>query len=794
MIAQQVSHYRILEQIGEGGMGVVFKAEDLKLGRQVALKFLPEQLSTDRTALGRFQREARLASALNHPNICTIYEIDSYEEGRYFIAMELLEGETLKQRIGGRMLPTKQVLEFGMQIADALRVAHAKGIIHRDIKPGNVFVTESGAKVLDFGLAKIMLQATDTTASLTLTETQVVGTLPYMAPEQLRGEKVDERADIYALGAVLYEMATGRRPFCEPVATRLVDDILHKLPSSPVKWNAGVSAQLEAIILKCLEKDPENRYQSAKELLVDLRRLAGSSVSVPQIRETHPRGRLFWRFGVPALVVAVAIPAFVVGLNVDGVRDRLLGRAGQPKIESLAVLPLANLSGDPEQEYFADGMTEALITELSKIRALKVISRTSAMQYKGAKKSLPQIARELGVEGAIEGSVMREGNQVRITIDLVDGPTDKHLWGERYERELKGILALQSDVARAVADRIKVEITPEERTRLRTTPAVNPDAYDAYLRGRFFWNKRSKEALRKSIEYFNEAIRLDPRYAAPYSGLADAYDFAACGFPGGIAMAEAEPRAKAAALRAVELDDTSAEAHAALGFVRWCFDRDLSAESELRRAIALNPNYATAHHQYGVFLLLNWRYDESFDQLQQALRLDPVSPNINGMLGWYLFYTREFEKAVDQFHKTLELDSGQYNNRVRLGFVYAVVKRYADAESQFRKAEEISQGSLTSLGGLAYVYGLEGKKKDAEHMLPEVETLAKEEGHLWALALVHVGLRNEDEAVRWLERAYEQKDSNFVLQSPLWDLLRSDPRFQELERHAKAGYTALTSK
>jgi TolB-like protein/Flp pilus assembly protein TadD len=484
----------------------------------------------------------------------------------------------------------------------------------------------------------------------------------------------------------------------------------------------------------------------------------------------------------------------LLGLGVVVWQQRHPSRAVAAPIRSIAVLPLENLTGDSGQQYFTDGMTDALITNLAQIGSLRVISRTSTMHYRDSSKALPEIAKELGVDAVVEGSVARSGNRVRIDAQLIQAPTDRHLWARSYERDIQDVLALQSELARTIAIEVQIQLTAKEQARLGSTRTVNPEAYEAYLKGRFFWNKRSKEAINKSIEYFSEAIRLDPGYAAAYAGLADAYNISGCGLPAGIAITEAGPKAKAAALRAVKLDDNSAEAHTALGMQKQCFDGDMpAAEKEYRLAIALNPNYATAHHSYAT-LLLGWRDQEGLEQIEQARRLDPVSPNINGMLGDFLMETRQFEQAVEQFRKTVELDPQQYNSRVRLGFAYAVVHRYPEAETEFTKAEEISPRSVHSLGGLAYIYGLEGKKSQAEKMLPEVTALAVKAGHPWAVVLVYVGLDQKDDAIRWLAKAYDQGDFFFNLKDPLLDPLRSHPRFQDLERRVNAELQAQTPK
>jgi len=786
LVGQMLGHYRVIDKAGTGGMGEVYRARDEHLDREVAIKVLPPGTLSDESSRKRFHKEALVLSRLNHPNIATVHDFDT-QAGVDFLVMEYIPGITMSAKVAGRPLPEKEVVNLGIQLAEGLSAAHEHGVVHRDLKPGNLRLTDDRRlKILDFGLAKLRLLATPSATTESLTETQTMaGTLPYMAPEQLLGGEIDARTDIHAAGSVLYEMATGKNPFAEVERSQLIGAILHRPPQPLTSRNPKMSPELERIIWKCLEKEPENRYQSAKELSIDLRRL-----SAPWSMEAAilARPRPIWRRRPTIAVFGAIVLALIFGLIFGGRRARMPATPTPTKIQSLAVLPFENLSRDPDQEYFNEGMAEALITSLSQISALRVISRTSSMRYKGTKKSLPEIARELYLDAVLVGSVQRSGRRVRITAQLIHAPTDTDLWAGSYDREMQDVLELESSVARAIADEIQVKLTPQEKAHLIGARQVNPEAYEAYLRGRYEWNKRTAKGLRRGADFFQQALAKDPGYAGAYAGLADSY-FSLAYSADVLRPREGVPKAKAAALKALEIDESLAEAHATLGAIKLFYEWDwMGAEQELKRAIALNPGYATAHHWYG--LCLGWigRVPEARAELQRAHQLDPLSSIISTNLAWTSSLTHDYDRAIEQLSQTLEVDPKFWLAYWDLGGYKLALGRYAEAVSDLQKAVQFSRGSTGALGVLGYAYGVTGDRAKAQQVLQKLKKMAQSRYVSPAdLAIVEFGLGNKDQGFARLEEAY-QDHSGFLVTlrtEPLLDPWRSDPRFVDLLRRVK---------
>ena len=784
LVGKRLGHYLIVEKVGAGGMGEVYRARDEHLEREVAVKILPPGTLADEAARKRFRKEALTLSKLNHPNIATIHDFDT-QEGVDFLEMEYVAGVTVSEKLRAGPLPEKELTELGKQLAEGMAAAHEQGVIHRDLKPKSLRLTPDGRlKILDFGLAKLVQPAGEAAETESLTETHAVaGTLPYMAPEQLRGEAVDARSDIWAAGVVFYEMATGRLPFLEKVSTATADAILHKSFPLPTRLQPSLPPRLEGTILKCLEKEPENRYQSAKELAVDLRRTANVNVTPAPVA----RRKLKWRNVLLAAALGLVAWALAYQLNVVGWRNRLLPHGGGARIGSLAVLPLENLSGDPAQEDFADGVTDELTSRLARMgEGLRVISRTSAMQYKGARKGLPQIARELNVDAVVEGSVLRSGSRVRISAQLIRASDDRSLWAGSCNRDIRDVLDLQAEVAEAITRQIQVQLRPEEQARRARARPVDPEAYDEYLRGRYYWNQRNEGGARQGIQHFRNAIARDPSYAQAYAGLADCYMMLGP-FLQSMAPTEALLQAHAAVTRALELDPTLAEAHATLSQIVLTRDWDWrTSESELQRALELNPGYATAHHWYGLQLGYLGRAAEARKEIQEAQELDPLSLIIQCNLGWTYYIERQYDKSTGILRQVVQRDPDFWPAHWGLGSSYVQEGRLAEGIGELQRAVELSARSPRALASLAYAYTTAGKKVMAEELLRELTQRSQQGEHFAGaeIAEIYVGLGQRDRAFEWLQKAYAEHSQSLLLikVEPWLDEIRSDPRFDQLMR------------
>ncbi|MGH9870427.1 MAG: protein kinase domain-containing protein [Candidatus Polarisedimenticolia bacterium] len=787
--------YRIVGKLGHGGMGVVYRAHDSLLRRQVALKFLPPEMAERPERRARFLREARTAASINHPSICTIHEVGELDQplplppsvdpgsipaGEPYISLEVIEGQSLRDLLEpGRPLPLARTLDLALQTVEGLAEAHRLHIVHRDLKPGNVMVTPEGrVKILDFGLAKVLDDPASppavsdlATRSPDLTrEGQVAGTVANMSPEQARGEPVDARSDQFAFGIILYQMATGNRPFHGSTPIDTLSSILKEKQRSPSAVEPSVPPRLEEIVTRCLQKDPAGRYQDTRDLLADLRLLKEESGGAPRPKPAR-RGVLAW--AAAALLAVAVLALYASGWIGSGPPPE---SEGPGTIRSLAVLPLDDLSQDETQEYFVDGMTEELIARMAQIQSIRVISRTSVMRYKKTSKLLPDIGRELGVDAVLEGSVRRSGGRIRLTAQLIEAATDRHLWAQSYERDLRDVLALQSDLARAVAEEIRIRITPRDEERLSRVRTLDPRAHEAYLKGRHHWNRRTQEAMTKAIEYFGEAVALDPSYAQAHVGLADAWSAQALYTN----SREDFERARASARRALELDDSLAEPHASLARVQEVHDRDWAgAEASYRLAIDLNPGYSVAHHWYSLFAMSQSRPEQAIASARRALELDPLSLIINENLGDILYMAGRNTEAIQQLQRTLELDPAFSVAHGTLGRVFEEMGRNDEAVDQYLYG---APEAINSAFRKAYAAG--GMKGYWRQAIEWTQAHGKPVPQ--RMALYHAKVGELDTAFDWLEKAFDQRSLAFtyLVSDPRYAPLRGDPRYADLLRRA----------
>jgi eukaryotic-like serine/threonine-protein kinase len=812
----RLAHYRILSSIGAGGMGEVYLAEDTRLGRRVALKLLPAEFTQHPERIARFEQEARAASALNHPNIITVFDIGQYD-GRHFIAFEYVAGMTLRQHLADQLTLSK-ALDIALQTATALQAAHEAGITHRDIKPENVMLRPDGyVKVLDFGLAKLterlgesganrhsgedeptlVLSASRAAAAPALRRPvapiptdpgTVMGTMRYMSPEQARGQRVDARSDIFSLGVVLYEMIAGRLPFDGATSSDVLAAILRGRPKPLTKTVAHCPAELETSVAKALRKDRAQRYQTITELCNDLRQVktrleidaALASLSPNEIA-ARSSARLNTLSSAGLSEALTVGPSGEIGKPTNIRRPRK-GKTSRT-IDSLAILPLVNVSKDSQMEYLSDGITESIINSLAQLPKLRVVPASTVQRYKGQVTD-PQLAgQELKVRAILTGRVQLLANSLIVKTELIDVHNNAQLWGEQYRRQLTDIFALQDEISQEISHQLRLQLSGEEKRKLVKRYTDNIEAYHLYLKGRYYVSKRTPEWIRKGIEHYQQAIDLDPNYALAYAGLADAFGFLASS-TGGQPPREAYPKAKAAALKALELDEALGEAHCSLGFFHLLYDWDFpAAERQYKRAIELSPNYANAHDGYGFYLKATGQHAAALRECTLAQQLDPLSLFTTLSVGWAHYFARRFDDALAQGRKVLDLDPNFGFAYAHAGLCHVHLGQFEEAVATTRKAVNLVGGNPNFLAYLGYALGSAGQSREARQMLAQLERLRKRQYvSAYFSAMIYLGLGNWHEALNWLEQAYEERSGflAFMKVEPMLDVVRSEERFAKL--------------
>jgi len=768
-----IDHYRIGSLIGKGGMGEVYLAQDIQLGRQVALKLLSGDLTVQTERVRRFQQEARAASALNHPNILTIYQIGQTETA-YFIATEFVEGETLRERLTRAPMELQGAVDVATQVASALGAAHAAGIVHRDVKPENVMIRRDGiVKVLDFGIAKLIEQELQTDSEA-LTKMKMstnpgvmIGTVAYMSPEQARGYAVDARSDIWSLGVVLYEMLVQRRPFEGPTMSHIIVSLLEHEPA-PLATDVPVDVQ--RIVSRALRKVQNDRYPTINDMLTELQTAK---------ENLHFAARV--RAGA-ATVISESGPSPELPLTKESTgRFTSKKQRTRSSIDSLAVLPLVNASSDPNMEYLSDGITENIINNLAQLPKLRVVPRNTVFRYKGREIDPHEIGQALNARVVLTGRVRQHGDRLIVGVELVDVSSQSQLWGEQFNREFTDIFKIQEEIASEIIEKLRLRLTDTERKRLAKRHTRKTESYQLYLKGRFYWNKRTEEALKRGIEFFKQAIEVDPSYALAYAGIADCY--AVLNFFGDLSPKDSAIKAMAAAKKALEIDDSIAEAHTSFGLIKLIYEWDWqSAERELTRAIKLSPNYPTARDWYSTYLMAIGKVDEAIHEIKNAQELDPLSPIITTGLARQLYYARRPEQAIEECLKILDMEPHFAPAHWFLGQAYEQQGRYDEAIDQLQQAVNYSGGRALMLSSLGYTYAVSGHRAEAEGVLDSLHDASRQNVPALTFAFIHAGLGQHDAAFEWLDKAYAERFGWLIFLSvdPKLDNLRSDPRFTAL--------------